>query len=53
MKTKITKSIDFQSYLAKQLKNPEFKKYYGKYGKRLEIACAQSKLEKINIWEKM
>ena len=42
MKAKIKKAVDFQSYLATQLKNPEFKKYYDRYGKQLE-------LEKINI----
>jgi len=30
---KISKAIDFQSYLRKQLKDPEFKKYYDEYGK--------------------
>lgn len=38
MKIKITKATDFQNYLAKQLRKPEFKKYYNKYGKRLEVA---------------
>ncbi|MEK7123767.1 MAG: helix-turn-helix transcriptional regulator, partial [Patescibacteria group bacterium] len=32
------KDVDFQEYLANQLKNPEFKKYYEEYGKQLEIA---------------
>ena len=32
------KYVDFQEYLANQLKNPEFKKYYEEYGKQLEIA---------------
>ena len=32
---KITKAIDFQSYLKKELKNPEFKKHYDEYGKQL------------------
>ena len=34
----ITKAIDFQVYLKRQLKNPEFKKHYDEYGKQLEIA---------------
>lgn len=32
------KAIDFQDYLAKQLKNPEIKRHYDEYGKQLEIA---------------
>ena len=32
------KYVDFQEYLANQLKNPEFKKYYEECGKQLEIA---------------
>ena len=32
------KAINFQDYLAKQLKNPEIKKHYNEYGKQLEIA---------------
>ena len=35
---KIQKAVDFQEYLAKELKNPKFKKYYDEYGKRLEVA---------------
>ena len=31
------KYVDFQEYLANQLKNPEFKKYYEECGKQLEI----------------
>lgn len=32
------KAIDFQDYLAKQLKDPEIKRHYDEYGKQLEIA---------------
>ena len=32
------KALDFQLYLKKQLKNPEFKEHYNQYGKQLEIA---------------
>lgn len=35
---KIGKATDFQNMLRKELKNPEFKKYYDEYGKQLEIA---------------
>ena len=34
----VTKLLDFQTYLDKQLKNPEFKKHFDKAGKQLEIA---------------
>ena len=43
---KITKVIDFQVYLKRQLKNPEFKKHYDEYGKQLEIAYQILKLRK-------
>jgi ribosome-binding protein aMBF1 (putative translation factor) len=43
---KITKAVDFQSYLRKQLKNPEFKKHYDEYGKQLEIAYQILELRK-------
>ncbi|MBU3934721.1 helix-turn-helix transcriptional regulator [Patescibacteria group bacterium] len=43
---KIQKAQDFQAYLKKQLKNPEFKKYYDEYGKQLEIAYQIFKLRK-------
>jgi ribosome-binding protein aMBF1 (putative translation factor) len=36
--SKTKKAVDFQAYLAKRLKNPEFRKYYNEYGKQLEIA---------------
>ena len=38
--------IDFQDILKKQLRNPEFKKYYDEYGKQLEIAYQILKLRK-------
>lgn len=40
------KAIDFQKYLAEELKNPEFKKYYDEYGKQLEIAYQILQLRK-------
>ena len=40
------KAPDFQEYLAKQLKNPEIRKYYNEYGKQLEIAYQILKLRK-------
>lgn len=45
-KQKLEKAVDFQEYLAKQLKNPKIKKYYDKYGKQLEIAYQILKLRK-------
>nr|AKQ02641.1 Xre family transcriptional regulator [uncultured Parcubacteria bacterium Rifle_16ft_4_minimus_37658]AKQ05665.1 Xre family transcriptional regulator [uncultured Parcubacteria bacterium Rifle_16ft_4_minimus_23641] len=32
------KVVDFQKYLASELKNPKIRKYYNEYGKQLEIA---------------
>jgi hypothetical protein len=43
MKNKITRATDFQNYLATQLKNPEFKKYYDRYGEQLEIVYLEKK----------
>ncbi len=40
------KVIDFQEYLAKQLKNPKIKKHYNEYGKQLEIAYQILQLRK-------
>jgi len=40
------KAVDFQEYLAEQLKNPEIKKYYDQYGKQLEIAYKILQLRK-------
>jgi len=37
-KKKQQQPTDFQEYLKKQLKDPEFKKYYDEYGKQIEIA---------------
>jgi len=42
----ITKAVDFQIYLRKQLKNSEFKKHYDEYGKQLEIAYQILELRK-------
>ena len=38
--------IDFQDVLKKELKNPEFKKYYDEYGRQLEIAYKILQLRK-------
>lgn len=43
---KIKASIDFQSYLAKQLKNPKIRKHYEFYDKQLEIAYQILELRK-------
>jgi len=40
------KAIDFQEYLAEQLKNPKFKKHYDEYGRQLEIAYQILQLRK-------
>lgn len=40
------KAVDFQDYLAKQLKNSEIKKHYDEYGKQLEIAYLILELRK-------
>lgn len=45
-KIKIEKAVDFDIYLKKQLKNPEFKKYFDEYGKQLEIAYQILQLRK-------
>jgi len=37
---------DFQEYLQKRLKNPEFKKHYNEYGRQLEIAYQILRLRK-------
>ncbi|MCK4473827.1 helix-turn-helix transcriptional regulator [Candidatus Parcubacteria bacterium] len=42
----IKQAEDFQEYLAKELKNPKFKKYYDEYGKQLEIAYQILQLRK-------
>ena len=48
MKKKNKKNIypSFDCYLAQQLKNPKFRKYYNEYGKQLEIAYQILKLRK-------
>ena len=43
---KLKKAIDFQEYLVQQLKNPEVRKHYDKYGKQLEIAYQILRLRK-------
>ncbi|MEK7553711.1 MAG: helix-turn-helix transcriptional regulator [Patescibacteria group bacterium] len=43
---KFNKAIDFQAYLAKQLKKPLVKKYFDEYGKQLEIAYQILQLRK-------
>ena len=40
------KAIDFQEYLAEELKNPEFKRHYDEYGRQLEIAYQILQLRK-------
>jgi DNA-binding XRE family transcriptional regulator len=45
-KKSIKKLINFQSYLRQELKNPEFKKHYDKFGKQLEIAYQVAQLRK-------
>ncbi|MBU1291875.1 helix-turn-helix transcriptional regulator [Patescibacteria group bacterium] len=40
------KAIDFQEYLAEQLKNPEFKRHYDEHGRQLEIAYQILQLRK-------
>lgn len=42
----VKKTLDFQDYLREQLKNPEIKKYYIKYGKQLEVAYEILELRK-------
>jgi len=53
MNNKKLKPTDFQEYLRKQLKDPEFKKYYNKYDKHLKIAHVYvSKENKKNFQER-
>ncbi|MFH1129436.1 MAG: hypothetical protein V1686_01750 [Patescibacteria group bacterium] len=42
--TKKIKARDFQKYLAEQLKNPEFKKHYDKFGKKLRQNYKKSEI---------
>lgn len=40
------KPLDFDEYLAEQLKNPKIKKYYDEYEKQLEVAYKILQLRK-------
>ncbi|MEA2113583.1 MAG: helix-turn-helix transcriptional regulator [Patescibacteria group bacterium] len=40
------KAVDFQEYLAEELKNPKFKRHYDECGKQLEIAYQILQLRK-------
>jgi len=40
------KAISFDEYLKKELKDPEFRKYYEEYGRQLEIAYQILQLRK-------
>ena len=40
------KATDFDEYLAKELKNPEFKRMYDEYGRQLEISYRLLQLRK-------
>jgi len=40
------KAVDFQEYLAEQLKDPEFKRYYNEHGEQLKIAYQILQLRK-------
>lgn len=46
MKTNNFKATDFDEELAKELKNPEFKKMFDEYGRQLEISYALLQLRK-------
>lgn len=47
MKTKKQyKAIDFEKHLARELKNPIFRKHYNEFGKQLEIAYQILQLRK-------
>ncbi len=46
MNKKQHKRINFQEYLAEQLRNPKIKKHYDEYGKQLEIAYQILQLRK-------
>ena len=43
---KIEDLIDFDDYLKKELKNPEFKRQYDEYGRQLEVAYQILQLRK-------
>lgn len=40
------KATDFDEYLAEELKNPKFKKYFDEYGRQLEISYRILQLRK-------
>lgn len=40
------KPINFDDYLAKELKDPEFKRYFEEYGKQIELAYEIMRLRK-------
>jgi len=46
MNTKKIKLIDFDEYLAEELKDPKFKKYFDEYGRQLEISYKLLQLRK-------
>lgn len=46
MNRKTLKALDFQDYLAQQLKNSKFRGHYEEYGKQLEIAYQILQLRK-------
>lgn len=46
MKISKLKATDFDDFLAEELKNPKFKKYYDEYGRQLEISYGLLQLRK-------
>ncbi len=46
LKKNIKKSVDFQEYLNKKLRDPQIRKYYDEYDKQLEIAYQILQLRK-------
>lgn len=46
MNKRTQKTIDFQNYLQRRLKDSEFRKHYEEYGKQLEIAYQILELRK-------
>lgn len=46
LKKNIKRSVDFQGYLNKRLRDPQVRKYYNEYGKQLEIAYQILQLRK-------
>ncbi|MFA7088154.1 MAG: helix-turn-helix transcriptional regulator [Patescibacteria group bacterium] len=45
-KKNIAKAVDFDEALARELKNPEFKKLFDEYGRQLELSYGLLKLRK-------